>query len=591
MTPHLLLSQFHLVNDAPGAIPRLRRFILELAVRGRLVPQNPSEEPAFELLKRIHLERTRWIKEGKTRPIKPMLADGIEDPPFVLPCGWAWSRFGQIADFSAGRTPPRHDSSFWNTGEYHWVSIADMKDGEEVVATKETISEKAKKQIFGSDPVSAGTLIMSFKLTIGKISRLGVPAFHNEAIIAIRPFVTSIEPYLFKVLPQFAREGDTKDALKGATLNRESIANILVPIPPLHEQDRIITKINELMAVCDQLEETQREEEKRRESVTKSSLFHFCHAESVEDIRANGRFCLDHIDMLTLHPEQIPAMRETVLNLAVRGQLVAQSADDETVAALLERLRAEQQRLIRAGLIPDRKQKRTNGAEALTFETPPGWKKVCFGELCNVVTSGSRGWAEYYSKSGPKFIRAQNIRFGKLLLDDLACVNPPKNGEGTRTQVSQGDLLVVITGAGVTNPALLDRELGEAYVSQHVALIKPTDTKLSPWLLLCLMAPLGGRAELVERAYGAGKPGLNLDNIRSLPIPLPPLAEQDRIVFKANALLNLCDELEEYLTGIQQEKADLLESLLHNSLAQFDLKDTGTPPVSTPGSVRVVSLN
>lgn len=136
----------------------------------------------------------------------------------------------------------------------------------------------------------------------------------------------------------------------------------------------------------------------------------------------------------------------------------------------------------------------------IAFEPPPCWGTVYFGELCNVVTSGSRGWAEYYSKSSPKFIRVQNIRFGKLRLDDLACVNPPKQSEGTRTQVSKRDLLIVITGAGVTNPALLHENLGEAYVSQHVALIKPTDLNLSPWLLLCLMAPMGRASRTSEES-------------------------------------------------------------------------------------------
>ncbi len=190
-----------------------------------------------------------------------------------------------------------------------------------------------------------------------------------------------------------------------------------------------------------------------------------------------------------------------------------------------------------------------------------------------MVTSGSRGWAEFYADSGPGFIRAQNIRFGRLRLDDLAFVNPPDNSEGSRTQVAQGDLLVVITGAGVTNPALLDRDLGEAYVSQHVGLIRPTDKRLSEWFLLFLMAPSGGRAELVERAYGAGKPGLNLDNIRSLSIPLPPLAEQRRIVAKLNELMALCDRLEANLSSGENARRRLLNALLAEALVLHKMQE------------------
>jgi type I restriction enzyme S subunit len=155
----------------------------------------------------------------------------------------------------------------------------------------------------------------------------------------------------------------------------------------------------------------------------------------------------------------------------------------------------------------------------------------------------------------------------------LACVNPPKKSEGTRTQVSKGDLIVVITGAGVTNPALLDVDLGDAYVSQHVALIKPTDANLSPWLLLCLMAPMGGRGELVMSAYGAGKPGLNLDNIRSLSIPLPPLAEQHRIVARVETLMKLCDELEARVTSDAEVRRQLLEAVLSKALEITEISE------------------
>ncbi|NNH33857.1 hypothetical protein C9413_32195 [Rhizobium sp. SEMIA 4085] len=157
-----------------------------------------------------------------------------------------------------------------------------------------------------------------------------------------------------------------------------------------------------------------------------------------------------------------------------------------------------------------------------------------------------------------------------MRLDDLAFVKPPSNSEGSRTQVYKNDLLIVITGAGVTNPALLERDLGEAYVSQHVGLARPSDSSLSPWLLLCLMADAGGRGELIECAYGAGKPGLNLDNIRSLSVPLPPFAEQQRIVAKVDELMALCDQLEASLTGADETRSKLLDALLAEALAPVD---------------------
>jgi type I restriction enzyme S subunit len=297
-------------------------------------------------------------------------------------------------------------------------------------------------------------------------------------------------------------------------LSRSEAYDQIIAIQPLAEQHRIVAKVDELMALCDRL---------------------------------------------------------TILNLAVRGKPVPQDPKDEAASELLNRIAAEKARLVKAGAIPAKKEP-VRDPTRLTDELPASWSPVALGKVCNLVTSGSRGWAEFYSTSGPGFIRAQNIRFGKLRLDDLAFVSPPSNSEGSRTQVAKGDLLIVITGAGVTNPALLDHDPGEAYVSQHVGLVRPSDSQLSAWLLLCLMADAGGRAELFERAYGAGKPGLNLDNIRLLSIPLPPLAEQHRIVAKVDELMALCDRLEASLAAADRTRRRLLEAFLAEARAPADTR-------------------
>ena len=234
-----LLQHFERIIEAPDAIPRLRRFILDLAVRGKLVEQDPEDEPAGSLLDSI----------GVAEP-----AESNSPYPFEIPRNWIWTTFGDLADFSAGRTPSRNDTSFWNSGDYPWVSIADMKDGGLITATKETVSDLAKAIVFKGNPPSAGTLLMSFKLTIGKVSRLGVPAYHNEAIISVHPRIEGMDAYFFAFLGLFAQGGRTKGAIKGATLNRTSLSALPIPLPPLAEQHRIVAKVDELMALCDELE-------------------------------------------------------------------------------------------------------------------------------------------------------------------------------------------------------------------------------------------------------------------------------------------------------------------------------------------------
>ncbi|MCM2549242.1 MULTISPECIES: restriction endonuclease subunit S [Burkholderia] len=573
MNAERLLQHFERISEAPDAIVRLRRFVLDLAVSGKLVEQDPNDEPAAELLIQIEAERMRLVAGKKIRNQQSPPQVKTDEQLFAIPASWRWVRFGAIADFSAGRTPPRHEASFWNTGDYPWVSIADMADGGVVHATKETISEKAKEQVFKANPCSAGTMIMSFKLTIGKIAILGVPAFHNEAIISIYPHLPSLGAYLFKALPKFSRQGEAKDAIKGATLNRDSIGNIFLPLPPLAEQHRIVAKVDELMTLCDQLEAARAEREQRRDQLVRASLRRLATADDDGDaLREHATFALDNLAELTTRAEHIKQLRETIRNLAVCGKLVSQSTYDEPAAELLKNVQSMKTALVKSGLISHSKVRAD--IPKLAFELPSNWKAIRFDDVCTLVTSGSRGWAEHYAETGPIFVRAQNIRFGRLRLDDLACVNPPAKSEGRRTKIEKGDLLVVITGAGVTNPALIDRDLGEAYVSQHVALIRPAVTTLSRWLLLCLMAGMGGRDELVERAYGAGKPGLNLDNIRTLSLPLPPLAEQERILAKVDELMTLCDNLEMQLSNAGSDSDRLLEAVLHETLTAPELAET-----------------
>ena len=245
---------------------RLKKAILQEAIQGKLVPQIAEEGTAQELLEQIKTEKQKLVKEGKLK--KSALNDSVifrgddnkyyeqvsnentditEEIPFDLPNNWTWIRFGQYVRMSIGKTPPRGETKYWTNGIYPWVSISDMSDYGLVKTTKETVSEYVQS-LFG-DISSAGTLIMSFKLTVGRTSILDISAYHNEAVISIYPFVDKdyrTRNYLFYILPIISNLGDSKDAIKGKTLNSKSLNNLLLPLPPLNEQGRIVAIIEQL---------------------------------------------------------------------------------------------------------------------------------------------------------------------------------------------------------------------------------------------------------------------------------------------------------------------------------------------------------
>ena len=244
----------------------LKKSILQEAIQGKLVPHLTEDGTAQDLLEQIKTEKQKLVKEGKLK--KSALATSVifrgddnkyyeqigancnditDEIPFDLPYNWCWCRFSNIVSMTIGKTPARGEQTYWINGKYNWVSISDMVDGDTISTTKEKVSDSAVKEIFSAPISEKGSLLMSFKLSIGKTSILDIDAYHNEAIITIRPVIDkeyAMRNYLFKVLPLIANLGDSKDAIKGKTLNSKSLANLLIPLPPLQEQQRIIERIN-----------------------------------------------------------------------------------------------------------------------------------------------------------------------------------------------------------------------------------------------------------------------------------------------------------------------------------------------------------
>lgn len=243
----------------------LPKSILQEAIQGRLVPQIPEEGTAEELLAEIRRERQQLVKDGKLK--KSVLSDSIifrgednryyeqigttisditEEIPFELPKSWMWSRLRIIAELHIGKTPPRGEQRYWSDGTYNWVAISDMVESGFISKTKEKITEIAVNEIFKREISPSGSLLMSFKLTVGKTSILETEAYHNEAIITISPFRDDnyiLRNYLFHILPLISNYGDSKDSIKGKTLNSKSLNDLLIPLPPLAEQARILEKL------------------------------------------------------------------------------------------------------------------------------------------------------------------------------------------------------------------------------------------------------------------------------------------------------------------------------------------------------------
>ena len=234
-------------DELEAAAKRLDKKILDLAIRGKLVSQNPNDEPASELLKRIAAASHKSPCKNHETPI---------EPPFKIPESWVWTRLGTICEFYLGKTPPRANKLYWDPPTVPWVTISDMTQHGRIVRTREGVSSCAIANGAIGKISPAGTLLMSFKLTIGKVSILDCDATHNEAIISILPCCNPsniMRDYLFATLPCLVGNAETSPAIMGDTLNKKTLSNLLIPLPSLAEQKRIVSKVGELKSLLQAL--------------------------------------------------------------------------------------------------------------------------------------------------------------------------------------------------------------------------------------------------------------------------------------------------------------------------------------------------
>lgn len=561
MNAELLLTHYERIGDAPDSVAKLRRLVLDLAVRGRVVEQDPSDGSASDALSRIPATDvgTRERTNGRLTPSPPT---PVRNVPFAIPYNWEWVRFSTIADFSAGRTPARHDSSFWNTGDYPWVSIADMVDGELLTATKETVSELAKVHVFKAGPALPGTMIMSFKLTIGKIARLAVSAYHNEAIIRIKPKLPEFDPYLFKVLPLFARQGNTKGAIKGATLNRESISNILISLPPIAEQRRIVKKVDELMALCDQLEAARTERETTRDRLTEASLARL-NVPNAETLPADARFALDALPSLTDRVDQVKQLRQAILNLAVRGKLVEQELGHEPAHDLLRRIAEEL-----AGCAATKGRGKAKDLPPIDladapFVLPAGWAWARFPELGRFA----RGKSKHRPRNDPALYAGGT--YSMVQTGDVA-----RSGGKVTTYTSKyNDLglaqsllwprgtLCITIAANIADSGILSFDA--CFPDSVVGFVPASPFENARYFEYFMRT---AKSTLLDFAPATAQKNINLEILSSVLIPLPPLVEQHRIVAKVDELMALCDQLESSLLTADDTRRRLLDALLAEAL-------------------------
>ena len=561
MNADRLLAHFEQISEASDAIARLRRFILDLAVRGKLVEQDPEDEPAGELLAAISLE-TQQVKGS--RKASPRSAGLVLDGPFGVPTSWEWTQLGAIGNWGSGSTPSRGRSDYYG-GAISWFKSGELNDNKCLRESDEKITHLALEQCSFRLNSPGDVLIAMYGATIGKLAILGEEAVTNQAVCACTPCWGVDTEYLYLFL--LAQRDEFRLASEGGAqpnISKVKIVNTLIPLPPLAEQHRIVAKVDELMALCDQLEAARQQREQGRERLVAATLQRLNQpAEDPATFRKDASFALQVLPSLTNTPAQIKQLRQTILNLAVRGKLVEQDPEDEPVEVLLRKISQD----LAAFTLQRRSRSQAKlvlTAEEHPFPLPCGWRWVSLDELFRVITDGDHQPPPKAS-DGVSFLTIGNISGGTI--DFNGCRFVRKEYFDSLDEIRRpglGDILYTVVGASYGRPVIVATERPFC-VQRHIAILKPSRLMNSGYLLQLLSSPFV-YSQATASLTGTAQPTIPLRPLRNFLAPLPPLAEQHRIVAKVDELMALCDQLEQQLSQADQQRRRLLEAVLAEAL-------------------------
>ena len=507
----------------------LRQKILDLAIRGKLVPQDPNDEPASVLLERIRAEKQQMVKDGKLKPkdIKndtvifkgddnlhyEKFSDGtvkcIEDEiPFELPEGWEWTRLGCITDvIQYGLS-----NSAESTGDYRLLRITDIQNGcvnwDTVPFT--STDEPEKYLLHKDDIVFART-----GATVGKsflITDLPYASVYASYLIRIRLINGISANYIYHFFNSYCYWEQVTDKAVGVgqpNCNGTALRELFIPLPSQAEQNRIVPVADNLLKIVDTITSEQ---------------------ESLSEL--------------------IQTTKSKILDLAIRGKLVPQDPNDEPASVLLERIRAEKEELIKQGKIKrDKKESVIFKGDDNSYyqDLPSNWIKIRLSTISEIITKGTtpRGGKVAYSQSGIGFLRAENIAgYDKLDLSNLNYVDEEShNNYLKRSILKENDILITIAGT-LGRTAIVPQQALPLNTNQAVAIVRLVNNRLInvKYLVYALNSPII-KSDLLAKSVDMAIPNLSLENIADCNISLPPLGEQKRIVDEIEKIFAVLDDI------------------------------------------------
>lgn len=551
-------------------IKKLRELILELAVRGKLVPQDSNEEPANVLLEHIKREKAELIEHGKIKKQKTMPEIQEEEKRFKLPDGWEWVRVGYIGNIFNGNSvnAKLKEEKYTNIEGLPFIATKDVGYGFEPFDYSNGICIPEGEPKFRV--ARAGSVLVcaeggSAGKKCGIANRdicFGNKLFANELYGGISPAYI-LSNYL---TPTFY--GQFNDAMTGIIggISTSKFFKLVVPMPPINEQYRIVDKVGELMALCDQLEQQTESSLDAHNLLIDTLLTTLTGAHDALELCDNWVRLADHFNTLITTDYAVEQLKQTILQLAIQGKLVTQDPNDEPASELLKRIAAEKEFLIKNKKIRNQKSLPPISDEEKIFELPEKWEWERYGQLGYDLGGGtpSKSNSEYWNGEipwvSPKDMKVDYIFSAQDSITDVALEN------STVKIIPVGSLLMVVRGMILAHSFPVAITKVPVVINQDMKALVLSGLDEN-YILLMMKGFKGDMVNLVDRSsHGTCK--LVSEKLWGKAVGIPPLKEQHRIVIKVNELLALCDQLKARLDDVQAIQLHFTDAMIDNVQAQ-----------------------
>ena len=536
----LLEKHFDIAFAAPDGIKKLRELILTLAMQGKLVPQDPNDQPASELLKDIEAEKRRLVKAGKIRESKPLPDIKPEDVPYELPKSWEWVRLQQCYHSLGSKKNQIQTKGYQELGAFPIID-----QGKEFIAGYTDDGDKlldVTKPVVVFGDHTKNIKFVDFSFVIGA-----------DGVKILCPYNGIFSKYLYFVIKSFCLFD------RGYARHFKVLNDNLLPLPPLAEQQRIVARIDQLMARCEELEKLRAEREAKRLTVHISALNRLFEAQGSDSFYDAWHFINRHFSELYFVKANVTELRKAILQLGIMGKLVSQDPNNQPASELLKEIEAEKRRLVKEGKIKPQKPLPEIKSEDVPYALPKGWEWVRLGSFCDKVSDGFHHTPKKISQ-GIRYVSATHIYNGRIDWNSGLYVSEGEYLElYKKTKHGFGDILVVNRGAGCGDAAIVDTN--ERFCFQNAAIIGFNQNYVDGQYILYFLH--ASRSHFLDKfIQGGAQPMLSNKLLATHILALPPLAEQKRIVAKIDKFMALCDHLELQIDATAKKQSVLLNAVM-----------------------------